>query len=109
MVGFINLYEKLNSHPLAYHNDPAYKKLHKIAIKSKEFLDYGIESKFTAKKYKKLRKKAMDVLIYFSKTVDKFYTKTLTEKQYNYLLETPQKKILEDIESGEAIGLETRI
>ena len=105
-INLIYFNAELNSHPLSYKKDLAYKNLEKAALEAKEFLDYGLESK---KKYKKLRKEALNVLDYFSKTVNKFYTRTLKQEQYNYLLENSPKKILKDIKSGKAIGLEQKL
>lgn len=86
--------EELNYAPLSYHIDTAYKNLHSAALTAKEFLDFGLESQ---RKYVDKRKDALEMIDYFSKTVDKFYTKKLDEGQYNYLLDTEPKKILKDI------------
>lgn len=83
--------EKLNSFPLSYRSDSAYKNIHEAALIAKEFIDYGLESQ---KQYKEKRKSALEMIDYFSKTVEKFYTKKLDRKEYNYLLNTEPKKIL---------------
>ena len=92
--------------PSEYHPDESYKNLHKAALDAKEFLDYGLQSQ---RKYKKQRKDALSIIDYFSQMVNKFYTGTLTDEQYEYLLNSSQKKLLSEIKSGKAIGLEKQI
>ena len=110
-----NMQEEINSNPFnkgiisrpsKYQNHDVYKNLHKAALKAKEFLDYGIESK---KKYKRLRKEALDVLDYFSKTVNRFYAGKLPDEQFDYLLNIESKNMLKDIKSGKASGLEEKL
>ncbi len=52
------------------------KNLHKATLELKEFLNFRLE---VQRKYKKLRKESRGAIIYFSKTINKFYGGTLTK------------------------------